>query len=167
MPDPLAMPPTVTGPLGVSITAAHDFGNGSVVMIARVASDPPSIERASAAAVTPAFTLSRFSGTPITPVEETKMNSSAHPRACAAAEAMPFATARPASPVQALAQPLLTTAPAHKPSALVRWSRETIIGAAIARFVVNTAAAGTGPFVDTSRHRSRGSVAAFGFLMPQ
>ena len=60
MPEPLAMPPTVTGPFGVSITAAHDFGNGSVVMMARVAFVPPSTDSAAAAAATPAFTLSRF-----------------------------------------------------------------------------------------------------------
>src|SRR5687768_8237121 len=107
MPEPLAIPPTVTDPRGVSITAAHDFGNGSVVMMARVAFVPPSRDRAAAAAATPALTLSRLSGTPITPVEETNMNSSEQPSACAAAVAIPFATAMPASPVQAFAQPLL------------------------------------------------------------
>ena len=42
MPEPLAMPPTVIGPFGVSTTTAYDFGNGSVVMIARVAASWPS-----------------------------------------------------------------------------------------------------------------------------
>jgi hypothetical protein len=95
------------------------------------------------------------------------MNSSSQPRAVAAAAAMPLATSRPASPVQAFAQPLLTTAPAQRPLARLRFSRETMIGAAVALFVVNTAAAGTGPLVEEIRQRSRGLVAGFGFLMPQ
>ena len=59
------------------------------------------------------------------------------------------------------------TTPAHRPPDCSRWSRETTTGAATARFVVKTAAAGTGPRVDAIRHKSSGCVTGFGFLIPQ
>ena len=49
IPEPFAMPPTLKRPIGVSTTTASAFGNGSVVMIARAASAPPSRVSADAA----------------------------------------------------------------------------------------------------------------------
>ncbi len=71
MPEPLAMPPTVIGPAGVSTTTAQDFGNGSVVMIARVAAASPDALRLAPAALTPARILLMSSCTPMTPVDAT------------------------------------------------------------------------------------------------
>ena len=48
---------------------------------------------------------------------------------------------RPSGPVQAFAQPLLTTIAEARPADASSWRRETRIGAACARLVVNTAAA--------------------------
>jgi hypothetical protein len=66
-----------------------------------------------------------------------------------------------------LAQPAFTTIAAARPPDLARCSRETTIGAATALFVVNTAAADTGPSV-TINARSSGAVAAVALrrLMP-
>ena len=49
IPEPLAMPPTLKRPIGVSTRTASSLGNGSVVMIARAASGPPSRVSAEAA----------------------------------------------------------------------------------------------------------------------
>lgn len=53
MPEPFAMPPTLNVPAGESTATACCFGNGSVVMIARIAAAPPSMLSAFEAAVTP------------------------------------------------------------------------------------------------------------------
>ena len=66
-------------------------------------------------------------------------------------------------PVAAFAQPLLRTTPVASPPEASRWARLTTTGAAAARFVVNVAAAGTGPCAAATSARS----GAPDSLMPQ
>src|SRR6476646_9987381 len=168
IPEPLAMPPTVIGPPGESTTTAYDFGNGSVVMIARVAASWPSMLSAADAAVTPARIFPRSSGTPITPVDAIRTCSGAQPSEPAAAAAMSRATCSPASPVHAFAQPLLTAITLARPPDFERCSRDTIIGAATALLVVNTAAAETGSSAAMSAKSSGAdALPAARRLMPQ
>ena len=109
MPEPFAMPPTENVPAGVSTRTANDFGNGSVVMIARVAASDPATSSARPADCTPFRIFSRLRCTPITPVDATSTCSLAQPTVAAVAAAIALAALRPTSPVQALAQPLFTT----------------------------------------------------------
>ena len=133
MPEPLAIPPTVNDPPpGTSTSAAADFGNGSVVMIARVAFSAPVTSRTRTAAWTPERIFAGSSCTPITPVDATSTRSLVHPVAEAAASAISRATRIPASPVHALAHPLLTTIVFACPPDRVRCSRESTTGAATA-----------------------------------
>src|SRR5207249_4902468 len=103
MPAPLAMPPTVTIPAGVSKRTAQCLGRVSVVMMARAASGPPSGVRRPAAARKPSATCSSGSGTPITPVDSTSAVRGGRPAACSAACAIARAAASPGAPVQAFA----------------------------------------------------------------
>src|SRR5262252_205997 len=89
----------------------------------------------------------------MTPVEATRTCSGGQPTSRAASVAVFRATASPSSPVQALAQPLLTTMARATPPERDRCSRETTTGAAIALFVVKTAAACAGAS-ETSSARS-------------
>src|SRR5207245_567970 len=82
---------------------------------------------------------------PIRPVEATNTCSAGRSSASPARAAMRRAWARPCAPVHALAQPLLTTIARARPRVARRCSRDTRIGAACTRFVVNTAAACVGP----------------------
>src|SRR5262245_20058184 len=103
------MPPTVRGPSDVSATTADDFGNGSVVMIARLAASAPDRSSDRQADAMPLRTFLTSRATPMTPVDATRTCSGAQPTAPAAIVAVSAATFRPAAPVQAFAQPLFTT----------------------------------------------------------
>ena len=167
MPDPFAMPPTRKVPAAVSTLTACDLGNGSVVMIARVAASAPATESSRAAASMPARTFAGSSWTPITPVDATSTCSGRHPRASAAAAAMSRATVIPAAPVHALAHPLFTTIACASPPLSARCARAISIGAATALLVVNMPAAGTGVAAATSATSSAAAPPAAGCrLMP-
>ncbi len=103
IPAPLAMPPMMMGPPGVSRRTATCFGLVSVVMIARAASTPPSGESFAAASRSPPDTLSTGRGTPMTPVESTNAVCGGSPAASSAARAIARAASSPAAPVHALA----------------------------------------------------------------
>jgi hypothetical protein len=90
----------------------------------------------------PGTTLSIFNPTPMTPVDATSTASAAHPSGAAVSAAIVSAFARPSLPVQALAQPLFTTMARAIPCVRSRCCLETSTGAAFARFVVKSAAAG-------------------------
>src|SRR4051794_33153858 len=128
-------------------------------MIARAASGPPSSESASATALTPAPIRSIGSRVPINPVEQTATSpapTSAPPvdRAAATSSAVRWVSPNPAGPVHALAPPELSTTACRRPSATARWDQST--GAALTRFVVNTAAATwSGPVLTTSARSGR------------
>src|SRR4051812_31248461 len=141
IPEPLAMPPTRKRPDAVVTSTDVSFGNGSVVMIARAAADPPSAESAPAAASIPATTRSGSRRTPITPVEATRISAGSQWSRVASDEAIVCAVVSPSAPVQAFAQPLLMTTARARPAETCRFDRETSTGAACALLVVNTAAA--------------------------
>ena len=106
------------------------------------------------------------SATPITPVDATSTSATEHRTSRAVSAAMSRAARRPSSPVQAFAHPLLTTIARTTPPLALKCSRETRIGAACARFVVNTAAAVAG-VSDTSSARSRPLSALMPALDPE
>lgn len=109
MPEPFAMPPTVTF-LPPTVTVAHaSFGRVSVVMTAFSAASPCAAVRPSAAAAffMPASRRSVGSGRPMTPVEATRTCRGSTPSSPAVTRAESFASLRPCSPVQALAHPEL------------------------------------------------------------
>src|SRR5688572_2981006 len=163
IPEPLAIPPILNDPCGVSTVMACSFGNGSVVMMARAASLPLEAERARAAARIPATTRSMFRVTPITPVLATSTSSGVHPTAAAVSTAIMRAWARPTSPVHAFAHPLLTTTARAMPCVSPMCRRDTMTGAACARFVVKSAAADA----EVSAARMARSSAVAAGLMPQ
>ena len=103
MPAPLAMPPMMIGPPGVSRRTAQCFGRVSVVMIARAASTPPAGESFVAASRRPRATFSTGSGTPMTPVESTRAVRGGRPAASSALRAIARAASSPAAPVHAFA----------------------------------------------------------------
>ena len=144
MPEPLAIPPTRNVPFALTISMAASLGNGSVVMMPSAASPPPVGESAAAAMVMPRSTLAMSSFTPMTPVDATSTDDGSTPSVAAVRSAIALAWVIPSTPVQALAQPLLTTIAAAWPPDAASRLRDTRIGAAWARLVVNTAAAGTG-----------------------
>ena len=77
MPAPFAIPPSRTSRPATVNARVASFGWESVVQIATAASCPPSADSAAAAARMPASTRSIGSGTPITPVEQTRTSSPA------------------------------------------------------------------------------------------
>src|SRR3954454_13055037 len=128
-------------------------------MIARAASGPPSSERAPATALPPALIRSIGSRVPINPVEQTATSpapTSSPPTESAAAtsSAVRCVSPNPAGPVHALAPPELSTTACRRPSATACCDQST--GAALTRFVVNTAAATwSGPVLTTSARSGR------------
>src|SRR5207245_2695354 len=88
IPAPLAIPPTVIIPAGVSIRTAQCFGRVSVVMMARAASGPPSGVSPAAAVRRPSAICATGRGTPITPVDNTSAVRGVRP-ACTAAAVKP------------------------------------------------------------------------------
>ncbi len=141
IPEPLAIPPTRKFPAGVSTSTEASLGNGSVVMIATAASPPPVLASAADALVMPLCTFVMSSFTPMTPVDATSTAFGSHPRAVDVSAVMLVACARPSGPVHAFAQPLFTTTAVTRPPEAASCSRDTMTGAAIALFVVKTAAA--------------------------
>src|SRR5213594_768316 len=140
IPAPLAMPPTVIAPLGVSRRTAQCLGRVSVVMIARAASAPPSAESRSAAWRRPSATGATGNGTPITPVERTSAVLGGRPAASSAAWAMARAASRPAAPVQAFATRAFIATARTRPGRSLSRSASYSTGAARTALRVNTPA---------------------------
>src|SRR5256885_188092 len=140
MPAPLAIPPTVIMPAGVSKRTAQCLGRVSVVMMARAASGPASAVRCAAAAWRPVVICSSGSGTPITPVERTSAVRAGRPAACSAAWAIARAAARPGAPVQAFATRAFMATARMRPGRSASRSASYVTGAARSAFLVNTPA---------------------------
>ena len=79
MPEPLAMPVTVTGTPSIAIRRDAPFGTVSVVMMADTASNQWSAASASRAAGSAATIFSTGSGSMITPVENGSTSRGAQP----------------------------------------------------------------------------------------
>ena len=96
-------------------------------------------------------------GTPITPVEQTRMSPASASRRPATCSAVAVVSAAPRAPVQALAEPELTMtarAAPGRPCSPATTSRDHTAGAAMNRLVVKTpAATSSGPSL-TTRARS-------------
>ncbi len=163
MAAPLATPLTVIFAPAISRARVAVLGKVSVVIMAVAASRNASDELASRVIATgiPSARFSRGKKRPITPVEQTKTSSSAHPRSRATCEVIQRASSSPRVPVQALALPeLMITARAVPRGSRVR---EILTGAPHTRFVVKTPTAVAGPSATkTARSSFEGSL-----LMPQ
>ncbi len=88
IPAPLAIPPIRTGRPSSSNSTAVDFGRVSVVMMASAAASPPSGPRAATASAMPSSIFSMGSGSPMTPVEHTRIEDPERPSASAARSAI-------------------------------------------------------------------------------
>src|SRR5580693_8302755 len=127
--------------------AAAHLGRVSVVMMARVNSAKDLAMRWRARTKRGiAFTIfCQRSGTPMTPVEHTRIcEGCKRPSSRASFSAVVAAAERPSEPVQQLALPELTITPRMRCADWRRCNCEAITGAAFTRFVVNTAAADAG-----------------------
>jgi hypothetical protein len=138
MPDPLAMPVTVTGTLSITIRRDAPLGTVSVVMMADTARNQCSGARASNARGSAATIFSTGSGSMITPVENGSTSPGAQSSIEATAAHVLSAAAMPAAPVRRW-HCLRSRQRIRPPPA--RCSRHTITGAAQKRFCVNTPAA--------------------------
>ena len=119
MPDPLAIPPTVTVLPPIETFAHACLGFVSVVITAFSAASPCSYvrPRAPAADFIPARSLSSGSLRPMTPVEATRTSFGSIPSSPAVARAETRASLSPSSPVHALAQPELARMACIRPAA--------------------------------------------------
>src|SRR5947199_1629035 len=126
--------------------AAAVLGRVSVVQIASETSAKERAEerRWRARSGTARKILSRASGTPMTPVEQTKTSSGLQPRRLAVSATVRRAAACPAAPVAQLALPAFTTMARIRPLEARKWTLEIRTGAATTRFCVNTPAAEAG-----------------------
>ena len=116
MPDPFAMPPSVT--VTPSMLELHGGFFGERVGGAdRFAAGVPSAPSASAESLMPAATLSMGRYWPITPVEETRTSSSSDAERRGVSRTISQASSIPRSPVQALALPLFTASAMNRPPA--------------------------------------------------
>src|SRR3989442_10714097 len=88
-----------------------------------------------------AVILSACSGSPITPVEQTKIEDEGRSRLLASASTVERVSCRPRSPVPALAQPELTRIARARPLFFFKCSRLTVTGAAAQQLRVKQAAA--------------------------
>src|SRR6266566_6054059 len=140
IPAPLAIPPTVIMPAGVSKRTAQCLGRVSVVMMARAASGPPSAVRCAAAVCRPLLICSSGRGTPITPVESTSAVRAGRPAACSAAWAMARAATSPGPPVHAFATRAFMATALMRPGRSAKRSASYVTGAARSAFLVNTPA---------------------------
>ena len=158
---PLAMPPTLKS----SPATTASLGTVSVVMIARAAWAPASTppRRAMTIGSISGMTLSMGNGIPISPVWQIRISSAVQPMSPATATQSRSTAARPPAPVAALALPDVRITPAARPPVAARWARLTWTGAAAARLVVNTPAAGTARPSDVATTATSGTSAA---LMP-
>ncbi len=109
MPEPLAMPLSVTLVPSIVVVRVAILGKVSVVMIARAASAQASPRRLGARLDSRPVILSSGSGSPITPVEATKASSGAQLNSRPVASTVRLTEASPIRPVNALALPELTT----------------------------------------------------------
>ena len=107
IPLPLMKPASSTRVAPIIADAPAPLVKVSVVPIARAAVSQPQGSACSTAA-TPSRALSRGSGTPMTPVEDTKTCSSRHPNALATCATICSTASRPRWPVKALELPALT-----------------------------------------------------------
>src|SRR5712671_5901710 len=146
MPAPLAQPAMCTRLPAILNEAAAVFGLVSVVQMARETSAKERAEkrRCRASSGTARKILSSASGTPMTPVEQTKTSSGLQARRLAVSATVRCAAACPAAPVAQLALPAFTTTARMRPFDARRCSLEMRTGAATTRFCVNTAAAEAG-----------------------
>ena len=141
MAAPLAMPPTVNP----SPETTTSFGTVSVVMMALAASAADSARpvRAITIGSISGMTWSIGNGMPIRPVWQIRISSAVAPMSPATAVHSRSAASRPGTPVATLALPDVRITPAALPPVAARWARLTCTGAAAARLVVKTPAAGT------------------------
>ena len=139
MPEPLAIPVTVTDLPPTSTFLDAPLDTMSVVMMASAALAQFAARRSAFAAGNPATIRSAGNGSMITPVENGNTSSAEHPMAAATASQTCSPRFRPSSPVPAFALPVLTTmARGALPEARCFLQRMT--GAAQKRFSVNTPA---------------------------
>ncbi len=158
IPEPLAMPVTVTGTPSTATRRDAPLGTVSVVMIADTAANQWSGASAAFACGSAATIFATGSGSMITPVENGRTASGAQPSAAATAAQVASASAMPGAPVPALALPALTISarrPWAAPPSADRCRRQTVTGAAQKRFRVNTPAAVVPCSNATSRTSSR------------
>src|SRR5580765_6677905 len=143
MPAPLAQPTRCTRLPAILNDAAAVFGRVSVVQMASESSAKERAEglRSRNNKGRRRKTLSRASGTPMTPVEHTNISSGLQFSRRAASATVRCAAAKPAAPVAQFALPALTTTPRMRPFDARRFAFETVTGGATTRFCVNTAAA--------------------------
>src|SRR2546426_3930600 len=126
--------------------AAAHLGRVSVVRMARVnaAKELAKARCAAASSGSARRIFSTRSGTPMTPVEHTKISSVREPISRAACAAVRREARRPSGPVEQFALPEFTTTPRIVPREARKCSRESTSGAACTRLVVKTAAAEAG-----------------------
>ena len=117
IPEPLAMPFIVTARPSISARAVASFGKVSVVTMASAAAAQPSAESPPYRSGSAARILPTGRGSPITPVEETKVSSAVQPTRPEAEAAVRAVASAPALPVKALALPELTTSARARPRA--------------------------------------------------
>src|SRR5215467_2880985 len=138
-----------------------------LVSVVQMASESSAKERAEARRLRASIgrarrILSTGSGTPITPVEQTKSSRGARPRRLEVSSTVRSEARSPAGPVAQLAFPAFTTTARMRPLEAARCFLESVTGAATTRFCVKTAAAEA----ETSLERMARSSAPV-FLRPQ
>src|SRR5580658_10590413 len=146
MPAPFAQPTRWTFLPDILKEAPAVFGRVSVV---QMASESSAKERAEGRRLRASFGTARRifstgSGTPITPVEQTRISLGVQPRALAVSATVLCAEAWPTAPVAQLALPAFTMTARMRPFEARRCSLEMVTGAATTRFCVKTAAADAG-----------------------
>ena len=143
IPEPLAIPPTVTSLPATSIVTATFLGYVSVVIIASAAVSPQAFVSPISGNTfsTPESILSIGRFTPITPVEQTNTFSASTPISSPNLPAVALASSIPCCPVQAFALPLFTTTPE---TGFLTTSISHNTGAAFTTFVVKQPAATQG-----------------------
>ena len=109
MPEPLQMPLMVTGTPSIFAVRVAAFTKVSVVMIAVAAAAQRSAWRSATTASRLLVIRSSGSGSPMTPVEATKISFAEAPSFAAVAFTVRSTEALPSLPVKALALPALMT----------------------------------------------------------
>ena len=133
MPEPLAIPVTVTGTPPMSTRRDAPLGTVSVVIIAETAANQWSGACADFACGSAATIFAVGSGSMMTPVENGSTSWIGQPSMLAIAAQVVSASATPVAPVPAFALPALITSARTRPSP-ARWRRQTVTGAAQNRF---------------------------------
>ncbi len=148
IPAPFAIPPIVIVRPPARIFRIPRFGKASVVQIASPAPAIPFGERRAARPGRAATIFSTGSGTPMTPVEPIRSESTGRPRASPAARDVSRTARIPTAPVQAFALPLFATIPRSRER--VRSAFPQTTGAAATLFRVKTTAETHGRSLTTS-----------------